>query len=165
MRLCPLRVDSCRTLNGADRPNPDIRRKSKMPSYYQKFAILLFTCICTTSWASSEPGCNPAGTQAEMNACANDEFAKADKELNDTYQLLIQKTSGNPLATKNLRSAQRAWIAFRDADLESHFPCSDEDIRQCWGSISPQLRASYKAELTRERTRRLQHMLKHGLGE
>ncbi|QPK61844.1 DUF1311 domain-containing protein [Methylomonas sp. LL1] len=116
------------------------------------------------SWADDEIKCNEAGNQLELNACASDDFAKADQELNQTYQALIKKEADAPLFISKLRLAQKAWLSFRDADLEARFACAEEDVRICWGSMYPLLLLSSKAELTRERTRQLQQILKDGRG-
>ena len=72
--------------------------------------------------------------------CAQDtrdaELATADTGLNEAYQAVIRQLS--PVDQVALRKAQRAWIAFRDADcafgLEDHRDCliqrTDERERQ-----------------------------------
>jgi len=112
--------------------------------------------------------CNPDGTQIEMNQCAYDDFLKADKALNDTYQVLIKKSKGDKTYIKALRKAQRAWIVFRDAELDAMFSCADEAINLCWGSMVGLLYPNAKAEITRERTKKLQYYIDNGqndLGE
>ena len=123
--------------------------------------LLVLTSI--TSLAE-EMKCDSGGNQLQMNACARDDFAKADKELNQIYQSLIKKEADDPLFVRKLRIAQKSWLAFRDADLESVFACSDNDVRICWGSMYPMSFLSRKAELTRERAKNLQRILKDGRG-
>jgi uncharacterized protein YecT (DUF1311 family) len=126
----------------------------------------LIALVPIASWAGDdEIKCNQNGNQLELNACASDEFAKADKELNQTYQALIKKESDDQLFISKLRVAQKAWLAFRDADLEAMFACSNADVRICWGSMYPMSFFYRKAELTRERTKHLQRVLKEGRGE
>src|SRR5262249_9806528 len=56
-----------------------------------------------------------AQTQAAMNAQARADFARADADLNKTYQSVLAKL---PTAERKqeLRETQRAWIASRDAE-------------------------------------------------
>lgn len=109
--------------------------------------------------------CNAAGNQLELNVCAKDDFEKANAELNRTYQALLKQMVNDPMFIKKLRVAQNAWIAFRDADLDARFSCAEDDVRQCWGSMYPMSFLARKAELTKERTRQLQEILKDGIGQ
>lgn len=47
-------------------------------------------------------------TQSEMNICAGRDFERADQELNAVYKKLKR--------TEKLVAAQKAWLAYRDAD-------------------------------------------------
>jgi len=127
------------------------------------WAFIVF--VSQASLAGDEVKCNPGGNQMEMNACANDDFTKADKELNQTYQALIKKEASDQLFVSKLRLAQKAWLTYRDADLEARFACAEENVRVCWGSMYPMSYLSRKAELTRERTMHLKQLLEEGRGE
>ncbi|NMQ19058.1 DUF1311 domain-containing protein [Candidatus Competibacter phosphatis] len=59
----------------------------------QQILIILIALAVTAASASDEIKCDPGGNQLEINACARDDFAKADSELNKTYQALIKKRS------------------------------------------------------------------------
>lgn len=119
----------------------------------------------SVSWADSSPACHARSSQADLNACADADFVKADKALNDSYQLVMQQMADDPVFVNNLRAAQRAWVAFRDAELEARFSCAEHDVRECWGSMYPMLWSARKAELTRERTKQLRQILKNGHGQ
>ena len=106
--------------------------------------------------------CNLAGTQVEMNACAVDELAEADRQLNSVYQALLKKEAKNTEFIQKLKTAQRAWIAFRDAELDAMYACAQPNAAACWGSLLPVRYTSYKAKLTCERTERLRQFLKEG---
>lgn len=115
--------------------------------------------------AGDEIKCNNAGTQREMEACASDDFKEADSELNKTYQALLKKEAGDPLFIRKLRDAQRAWLAFLNADLDAQFACPEKQSKQvCWGSQYGMAYLSRKAELTRERTKHLRRLLDEGHG-
>ena len=124
--------------------------------------IILYVSIFLLSSSAFAFECNPEGNQAEMNQCAYDDFLKADRALNDVYQQLIKKSKGNKTYIKQLRKAQRAWIKFRDAELDAMFSCPEADIKLCWGSLVGIFYPTAKAELTEERTKKLQHYLDKG---
>lgn len=125
-----------------------------------KFLVLLSMALLSADILAFE--CNPEGNQSEINQCAYDDLAKADRELNTTYKALIEKMAGDKIYVDNLREAQRAWIVFRDKELEAMFSCADENKRICWGSMLGTLYPSAKAELTRERTARLRRYIEEG---
>lgn len=121
--------------------------------------------LAQTSRADAPVKCNTAGNQLELNACASNDFARADAELNRTYQQLLKKMADEPVFIRKLRVAQNAWLVFRDADLDARFSCAEDDIRQCWGSMYPMSFLARKTELTKERIRQLQQILKDGIGQ
>lgn len=98
-----------------------------------------------------------AQTQAEMNqeACARADAA--DAELNVAYQSAMARWADVPLRTRSLRTAQRAWLVFRDAHLDALFPfeSGDENPRVRYGSIYPMLRCAFLESLTEDRTDQL----------
>jgi uncharacterized protein YecT (DUF1311 family) len=108
--------------------------------------------------------CESAQTQLDLNACAGQAFAAADARLKGTYRTLRQRHADNPVFVAKLRAAQRAWVAFRDAELAAAFACAGSDPKVCWGSVYPMAYALYKAQLTDERTRRLEQLLEQGPG-
>jgi len=130
-----------------------------MKSFIFISALLLSSNIFAND---QEIKCNPAGNQTEMNQCASDDLQKADKKLNETYQALIKKSGDNKTYIKKLRESQRAWIKFRDAELDAMFSCDDENIRICWGNMIGILYPAAKRELTEERTKRLQKYIDEG---
>lgn len=104
--------------------------------------------------------CNYEGNQQELNQCARDEFDAADKQLNLTWKKLLAQSDKSYV--KALRKAQRAWIVFRDAEVDAMFACKDDDMRMCWGSMYPLLYHGAMTELTEARTKQLQDYIKHG---
>jgi uncharacterized protein YecT (DUF1311 family) len=132
---------------------------------FRSVFLLFITFVPITSWAGDEIKCNETGNQSELDACAHDDFVKEDKKLNQAYQALIKNEADNKLFVSKLRQAQRAWLAFRDSELEARFACAEDNKRLCWGSMYPSLFLSRKAELTRERTEHLQQILRAGVGQ
>ena len=98
-----------------------------------------------------------AQTQLGLNRCAGLEYRVADDELNQTYQAVLVKHADDETFLARLRDAQRAWIAFRDAEMEALFPHQDEP--GYYGSVFPMCWAQQLASLTRERTAKLRRWL------
>lgn len=86
-----------------------------------------------------------AQNQQEMNRQAADEAEKADQKLNRVYQKALSTLDAE--GQKLLRTSQRAWVAYRDADAAS----AADEMRG--GSAAPLLSGGTKASLTRERTK------------
>jgi uncharacterized protein YecT (DUF1311 family) len=126
-----------------------------------KAAAPLFVSLFLLSpaWARDETKCNDGGTMIEMAACARDDFNAADAELNRAYRQLLTAGAKERTFIANLRTAQKAWIKFRDAELEAKFACENQDNRTCWGSMITLDWPAYKTMLTRERTRQLDKLL------
>lgn len=97
--------------------------------------------------------CTDPQTQAAMNMCAGAEYRRADAELQRVYDALVRKLAGDGDARNRLRSAQRAWLSYRDLD------CGYEGHRFEGGSIAPMVEAGCLAERTRERTKVLRGRL------
>ncbi|MEA3213692.1 MAG: hypothetical protein QOE70_6749 [Chthoniobacter sp.] len=92
-----------------------------------------------------------AQSQAEMNQEAYADFKNQDVALNKVYQQVLAKLDDEGQA--KLKTAQRAWVAFRDAQAELA-----ADLMR-GGSAAPLLRAGSLAETTRARTRQLKEYL------
>lgn len=110
-------------------------------------AAALATGVATVpAFAAS---CDGAATQSDMTACYADAFKAADKALNATYRKIEGRLGDNPDARKLLVAAERAWIAFRDA--ECAFSASGVE----GGSIHPMMVSICMTDLTTARTRQL----------
>ncbi|HEV2761538.1 MAG TPA: lysozyme inhibitor LprI family protein [Pyrinomonadaceae bacterium] len=99
-----------------------------------------------------------AMTQQAMNLCASREFEQADAELNRVYKQLLAANKEDGLFAEKLTAAERAWVAFRDAHMESLYPQTDNP-QAAYGSVYPMCFMRAKAGLTRERTKHLRAML------
>ncbi len=98
-----------------------------------------------------------AQTQADLTECGSTDYKGADDELNRTYQQLLKKAAGDPIAVQKIRAAQSAWVAFRDAQIAALYP--GEDKQKEYGTVFPMCANLALADLTRERTKMLKHML------
>lgn len=92
--------------------------------------------------------CEDPQAQLEMNRCAALRFEAADARLNQAYRTAVSRADAADRA--RLRTAQRAWIAFRD----SHCAWKSSDSEG--GSLHPLLIHSCMADLTDQRTHQLQ---------
>lgn len=86
-------------------------------------------------------------SQQMMNICADADYQAADAKLNATYKGLVG--DGDEKSNKLLQAAQRAWIAFRDA--ECAYSAADSE----GGSIYPMEVSQCLTELTNERVKQL----------
>ena len=87
-----------------------------------------------------------AQTQSQISACAAERAKAADQRLNKAYQDLLRYL--DDAETAKLRTAQRAWIAFRDAD------CAFWGAGE--GAIAPMNQANCRADLSDLRTAELE---------
>jgi uncharacterized protein YecT (DUF1311 family) len=84
-----------------------------------------------------------AVSQAEMSDCARKAHIASDAELNTLYRQIERRLNDDADARRRLVSAQRAWVAFRDA--ECAFASSSG------GSASPMVHSMCLDDLTRKR--------------
>lgn len=98
--------------------------------------------------------CDNASDQATMNQCAAQQNAAADKELNTLYQQITSRLKSNPDSKKQLVGAQRAWVAFRDAECK--FSASGVE----GGSVYPLIYSNCTTELTKARVQTFKNYLK-----
>jgi uncharacterized protein YecT (DUF1311 family) len=96
-----------------------------------------------------------AQTQAELNRDACATYKSADAEMNRTYKQILNEYQRDNVFIEKLKIAQRAWIKFRDAGLESLYP----DTPSAYGSVNPMCRCIALAELTTERTKSLKRWI------
>lgn len=95
--------------------------------------------------------CSKAETQMEMNECAAGAYNVADKALNSSYRQVLKRMSGEQKTL--LQTAQRRWIAWRDADCEFITSATRG------GSIHPMLISQCLQNKTEQRTKELQSLL------
>ncbi|GBH23304.1 lysozyme inhibitor LprI family protein [Burkholderia vietnamiensis] len=114
---------------------------------------LLCALARTANLAHARTNCADAADQAAMTACADRAYKKSDAELNRTYQAVTARLrDARPLADK-LVSAQRAWIAYRDAE------CSFSSANAEGGSVYPMVVSTCLDDLTKTRTETLKGYL------
>lgn len=85
------------------------------------------------------------------------EYKQSDAELNRVYTQILNEYKQDTVFTDKLKAAQRAWIAFRDAHVESLYPARDKMAQ--YGSIYPMCRCLAMKEITAHRVTELRKWL------
>ncbi|MBX3689985.1 lysozyme inhibitor LprI family protein [Dokdonella sp.] len=99
-----------------------------------------------------------AQTQADMADCASKGGnAAADRELNEVYRKVLVAHAKDAVFVAKLKTAQRAWIAFRDAELEARFPAKDKQAE--YGSSYSMCADGALESMTRQRIKDLRAWL------
>ena len=109
-----------------------------------KHIFLIFLITCNFCFGQ---------TQSEMNQDANNDYNKVDKELNAVYNKILKDYKDDKKFLAKLKIAQKAWIAFRDAEMNALFP--EENKQFEYGSVFPMCWSMTLTELTKERTKKL----------
>ncbi len=125
------------------------------------FTLCLFLAgFVVPALADDQPDCEN-GSQAELNMCAYNDFAKADKELNTLWPQVKKfavdgdaALEGNDKGyVKALLASQRAWIAYRDGQCELY------GFQSRGGSMEPMLVSGCKAQMTEARIKELKSII------
>ncbi len=126
------------------------------PLFITASALIAGLLLAATALSQEEPDCADPQTQSDITICAGIDYKKADATLNEVWDeaLFIAKEEdmlgdvddGRPSNEEALRKAQRAWIAYRDAN------CAYEGYAARGGSMEPMLVNLCLARLTEERT-------------
>jgi uncharacterized protein YecT (DUF1311 family) len=96
--------------------------------------------------------CKDAQDQATMTKCAEKAYKASDAKLNALYHK-IEKRLGDDDAKRLLVKAERAWIAFRDAE------CGFAASTVTGGSAYPMIQAMCLDDLTQKRIADFQQYL------
>lgn len=123
-------------------------------------SVMLSALLMVSAPALSDslPDCENPLDQYSLTYCAGVEYETADAELNrlwpdvvaaaklsDEYVGDLARERGVPTTLEALRTAQRAWISFRDAQ------CEYEAYEMFGGTGQPMVGSLCLARLTRER--------------
>jgi uncharacterized protein YecT (DUF1311 family) len=111
------------------------------------FCVILILGLCMfshTAWPQS---------QADLDQQAQDQYDKADKELNVTYKKLMALLDDQ--GKQKLVAAERAWVAYRDAQADF-----DADAQARGGTMEPEAYSLSALDLTQQRIKELQKIIK-----
>ena len=111
----------------------------------RRFPMLFVAPLLAFCATASGQDCVAETSQTGMNLCAQQAYEATDGELNAAYRQIDQRMADDPDGRKRLVAAQRAWIAFRDAECAFSTAPAEE------GSIHPMLVADCLATLTQAR--------------
>lgn len=144
-RLVPQVIASVR------RTTYDASRESSTQMVTIALALLFATNTPSQTPGAHNSKCwDGATTQLAMNECAKLDVDAANQKMNTIYQDLLR--SHDSIFNSALRRAQRMWLRFRDAHIESIYP--DREHR-FYGSASQMCVSQLLAQMTLERTRQL----------
>jgi uncharacterized protein YecT (DUF1311 family) len=117
------------------------------------FAVIISSgAVASAQNQEKKDPCADAQSQAEMNMCWGKEYKAADAKLNEAYRQFMTKLNDEEKA--QLKKAQLAWIAFRDANCDF---VADE---YKGGTMRPMIAAICLAETTNNRTTELKAQMK-----
>ncbi len=116
------------------------------------FVTLLIIASLTGIFTSAN-----AQTQADMQDESCGEFKKADADLNKTYKKILAEYKSDKVFLEKLKKAQKAWLTYRDAHIESIYP---EEDKTYYGSVYGMCYCGAKQELTEQRTKMLKQWVK-----
>lgn len=105
-------------------------------------ASLLVATLGAPAFAAD---CSTAADQATMNKCAAAAFKAADSTLNRDYKAITARLGDDAAGKKALVKAQRAWLAYRDAE------CAFQTNAVAGGSIAPMIQSDCMTALTQAR--------------
>ena len=136
-------------------------RRSRSENRFQSLILtvgMIGGCTIFANTHASEEGCELGiATQLELNQCAADDLDAADAELNRVYDEIRRRYQDDDVFLGKLKEAQRAWIAFRDAELGAIFPHSEQP--RYYGSMLPYCLQSWLSLMTRQRILELRRWL------
>ena len=95
--------------------------------------------------------CQDPETQTDMNICADQTYQVEIMLMNDGYKQLLGETDAK--RQQSLKTAQLAWVKFRDLQCEHEASASEG------GSIQPLIRSTCLIDLTRQRSKELKALL------
>jgi len=94
-----------------------------------------------------------AQSQLDMTTHAGEAYKKADLELNQTYQAVMQKFKNDKRTKSKIKAAEIAWLKYRDAEMEAIYPGTDKQYD--YGSVYPMCHSMELTAITEHRTQEL----------
>lgn len=132
-------------------------------------AALVFAAGASRAQDGDDVNCDDPVTQPELTYCAHLDYEAADADLNAIWPDVVAaaklrdedvaemaKERGVPTTLEALRTAQRAWIAWRDAQ------CEYESYDVFGGTAQPMVGSACLARLTQDRVAFFKSVLEAG---
>jgi uncharacterized protein YecT (DUF1311 family) len=118
-----------------------------------RLGCIALACCCLMAAAFLGSSRHATGqTQMELNQQEGAKYDKADRELNVVFRHLLTITDKS--SVKPLKAAERAWIAYRDAEADY------ESSKYEGGSIQPLIYETSLYDSTIQRTKQLKAIIK-----
>jgi uncharacterized protein YecT (DUF1311 family) len=108
-------------------------------------ATLAIAAIAAPTGATADECGKAQGGQAGLDECYDKVFEKSDAELNKLYKEIEARLKDDPDTKKLLVTAQRSWVAFRDAE------CDFQASGSSGGSVAPMIYSMCLDGLTKSR--------------
>jgi uncharacterized protein YecT (DUF1311 family) len=90
--------------------------------WYVSLGTILLVALSLIAGAAiaqeAEDCAAPGLDQVEMNICFDNEYKKADAQLNVVYRRITDRLKDDKAKNGALVAAERAWVAFRDAECD-----------------------------------------------
>ncbi|QLQ24331.1 MAG: DUF1311 domain-containing protein [Dechloromonas sp.] len=120
------------------------------------FLLACLACLSVPAIAADAiQACyDKARTQPELTHCSGLASQQADKELNAVYQAVLKRHKADRVFSEKFKAAQRAWLKWRDAEMEAIYPDSDQP-QLSYGSSFSFCRGNQIEAITRERTKQI----------
>lgn len=123
-------------------------------------ALIALICLAAPAHAQAID-CSKAMAQQDLNICAEEEWQVADADLNIAYREVMAEFQALDAdlpphlqgAEEALRTAQRAWITYRDAH------CTTEGFQMRGGSAEALVVYGCLREMTIDRTEELRTLV------
>lgn len=106
--------------------------------------LFITTIIC---------GAAQADTQLQMNTAACNEMNNADATLNQVYKNVLAKYKDDELFTNKFIAAQKKWMEFRDAYVDSMYIPENRDS---YGSVFSMCQCNFLENIINDRVKQLQ---------
>jgi uncharacterized protein YecT (DUF1311 family) len=91
-----------------------------------------------------------AQSQKDMQNDACNDYRKVDSELNSVYQRILSEYREDKEFLDKLKKAQKAWLSYRDAHVESVYPAKDKKTE--YGSMYEACLCTVQKDMTIQRT-------------
>ena len=98
-----------------------------------------------------------AQSQTDFNSEACAAYRKSDEKLNRIYQQVLEQHKADAAFIAKLKTAQRAWLAFKDAEMEAVYPVEDKQFE--YGSVYPMCSCAEQTALVNQRIEQLSSWL------
>jgi uncharacterized protein YecT (DUF1311 family) len=93
--------------------------------------------------------------EIESRTCAA--YQAAEKELNDVYDAVLARYAQDREFVTKLRRSQRAWVAYRDAELAALYPSKEKQAS--YGSVYETCNCDARSQMIAQRIETLRQWL------